>query len=123
VLGSLHQLRITMAELQLYKHLPSILVPGRNLHPLPLLMNDLGSSVLDPAVKPPGLGLQGDLHMRKANLKKLTISRETLRNLSADQLAEIAGGVTRFSGCEDCSLTNCDTCRTTTTSAPTVTCV
>lgn len=59
--------------------------------------------------------------MHKASSKKLTLSKETLRNLSADQLAEIAGGVTRFSVCGDCSLTNCNSCRTT-TNEPTVTC-
>jgi len=61
--------------------------------------------------------------MRKGSLKKLAISRETLRNLSAGQFTEATGGLTGRSECGGCrSYTDCASCLTPTVS-PTSTCV
>ncbi len=58
--------------------------------------------------------------MHKEALKKLTLSKETLRNLSTDQLTNAAGGV-RSLGWECRSYTDCTSCLPQT--EPTSTCV
>jgi hypothetical protein len=45
--------------------------------------------------------------MKKNNLKKLTLSKETLRGLDAEKLAEVAGGddtSIQYSHCGSCGI-------------------
>jgi natural product precursor len=47
----------------------------------------------------------GDFLMKKT-IKKLTLAKETLRNLNEDQMADVAGGVPskRYSDCGSCGI-------------------
>ena len=47
----------------------------------------------------------GDFLMKKS-IKKLTLAKETLRNLNEDQMADVAGGVPskRYSDCGSCGI-------------------
>ncbi len=41
----------------------------------------------------------------KKSIKKLALAKETLRNLNEDQIANVAGGITkRYSDCGSCGI-------------------
>ena len=40
--------------------------------------------------------------MKKQNMKKLTLSKETVRSLGSDDLRQIAGGTFRDTQCDGC---------------------
>lgn len=54
--------------------------------------------------------------MKKNNLKKLTLSKETLRGLDTEKLAEVAGGdpSRKYTNCGSCGIActaiSCATC-------------
>jgi hypothetical protein len=46
----------------------------------------------------------GDFLMKKS-IKKLALAKETLRNLNEEQIANVAGGITkRYSDCGSCGI-------------------
>ena len=56
----------------------------------------------------------------KKQIKRLTLSKETLRNLSDRDMKEAIGGYTRFNGCSDATcISDCNTC---TESCPSIFC-
>jgi hypothetical protein len=56
----------------------------------------------------------------KKQIKRLTLSKETLRNLSERDTKEAIGGYTRFVGCSDGTcISDCNTC---TESCPSIFC-
>jgi natural product precursor len=58
--------------------------------------------------------------MKKRLEKKLSLSKETLRNLSEKDMKDAVGGYTRFVGCSDGTcISDCDTC---TQSCPSIFC-
>jgi natural product precursor len=47
----------------------------------------------------------------KKQIKRLTLSKETLRNLSERDMQNAVGGATFWAGCSDATcITDCDTC-------------
>jgi len=48
--------------------------------------------------------------MKKRIEKKLSLSKETLRNLSERELNGVVGGLSRFCSQSDCSNVSCITC-------------